>query len=346
MAATMLALLAAASPYSAAADDPPAFPDGDWHGTSYYGGQIENSEVWVTGGGDIVFDMTVEDANVTDGTLVYEIDEMGLSETAAGQISFTGSMQMSGTAAVVEFAGTASMQGTITSGGIDVPIEFSGPSAGKLSPTYVTCNEVSGDLATEAREAQEAAGFTTNVTGLFVALKTGGSGSSAEAIMAEYVSLTEAIVDLLGASPSPQQIVEMVKQSEALAAKIAGIAACGGSLPQGFQSGLSNNVIGSLFQDLLQKALDDPDAYTAQELLALLAAGIRMGAVGKSVPGSAPFKDFAKNLLVQFEATLDLKLEAAAAAGDKQTILDILIGAQIYGLDDLADKAQGLLAGG
>jgi hypothetical protein len=71
-----------------------------------------------------------------------------------------------------------------------------------------------------------------------------------------------------------------------------------------------------------------------------------MGAVGNKVPGSGLLQSAAKNLLVQFEATLDLKLEAAAAAGDTQTILDILIGAQIYGLDDLADKAQGLLAEG
>jgi hypothetical protein len=341
----VLALLAAASPYAAAADDPPAFPDGDWHGTSYYGGQIENSEVWVTGGGDIVFDMTVEDANVTDGTLVYEIAEMGLSETAAGQIDFTGSMQMSGTAAVVEFSGTATMQGTITSGGIDVPIEFSGPTAGKLTPGYVTCNQVTGDLATDAREAQQAAGFTTNVTGLYVAIRTGGSSGNAETIAAEYASLTNALFDATGGSPSPEQVAELVKQYEALAAKIAGIAACGGSLPKGFQSGLSDKVIAAFFQDLLQKALDNPDAYTAQQLMELLGSGIRMGAVGNAVPGTIAFQNVAKDLLVQFEATLESKLQAAAAAGDQQTVIDIMVGAQTYGLDALQDKAEQLFEG-
>jgi hypothetical protein len=138
----------------------------------------------------------------------------------------------------------------------------------------------------------------------------------------------------------------MVQQYEAYAAKVAGIGACGGKLPGGFESGLSDKALGFLFQDLLQKALDNPDAYTAQELLSLLASGLRMGAVGNKVPGSGLLQSAAKNLLVQFEATLDLKLQAAAAAGDTQTILDILIGAQIYGLDDLADKAQGLLAEG
>ena len=338
-----LALLAARPLQVPPPADLPAFPDGEWHGTSFYGGQIENPEVWVTGGGDIVFDMTVADGIVTDGTLEYALSESGLSATAVGQIDFTGTMQMSGTAAVVQFAGTANMHGTVSSGGFDVPIDFSGPSAGKLSPSHVTCNQVTGDLATDAREAQEAAGFTTNVTGLFVAIRS-GSAADAEALYAEYSSLMDAVVDLLVVTPSPEQVLDMVMQYEAYAAKVAGIGACGGSLPGGFESGLSDKALGFLFQDLLQKALDNADAYTAQELLSLLASGVRMGAVGNAVPGSGLLQKAAKNLLVQFEATLESKLIAAAAAGDKQTVLDILIGAQVLGLDALADKAQGLLA--
>jgi len=204
---------------------------------------------------------------------------------------------------------------------------------------------VTGDLATEAREAQQAAGFTTNVTGLYVAIRTGGSPGNAETIAAEYASLTDAFLDATGGSPSPEQVAELVKQYEALAAKIAAIGACGGSLPQGFQSGLSDKVIAAFFQDLLQKALDNPDAYTAQQLMELLGSGIRMGAVGNAVPGTVAFQNVAKDLLVQFEATLESKLQAAAAAGDQQTVIDILIGAQTYGLDALQDNAELLLEG-
>ena len=65
-----------------------------------------------------------------------------------------------------------------------------------------------------------------------------------------------------------------------------------------------------------------------------------MDAVGNSVPGSGPYQEVAKNLLVEFEATLEAKLQTAAQAGDVQTVLDILVGAQQYGLDALANEAQ------
>ena len=71
-----------------------------------------------------------------------------------------------------------------------------------------------------------------------------------------------------------------------------------------------------------------------------------MGCVGDSVPGSGAYQDFAKNLLVQFETTLEAKLNDAAAVGDSTTILDILVAAQQFGLDALAEKAKGLLESG
>lgn len=72
--------------------------------------------------------------------------------------------------------------------------------------------------------------------------------------------------------------------------------------------------------------------------------GIRVGAIGESVPGSAPLKQKAKELLDGFEAGLEQKLDEATAAGDAPTIIDILIGAQQFGLDALAANAQGALA--
>ena len=87
-----------------------------------------------------------------------------------------------------------------------------------------------------------------------------------------------------------------------------------------------------------------PDAFTPHYLLTLLGVGIRVGAIGESVPGSAPLKQKAKELLDGFEAGLEQKLDEATAAGDAPTIIDILIGAQQFGLDALAANAQGALA--
>ena len=108
-------------------------------------------------------------------------------------------------------------------------------------------------------------GFDSGVAGLFVAIRTAGSPGTADAIVDEYNSLADAMADLLGTQPSPEQVLEMAAQYEALAAKVAAISACF-ELPPGFESGLSDTAIGSLFQDVLQKALDNHGAYTAQQL--------------------------------------------------------------------------------
>jgi hypothetical protein len=123
------------------------------------------------------------------------------------------------------------------------------------------------------------------------------------------------------------------------------LGACGGPLPPGFTKGLSDTLLAALFQQMVREnVLDLPDQYTAQALLSILGVAVRIGAVGNSVAGSAALKKEATDLLAYFDTTLELKLDAAIAAKDTQTILDILIGAQQFGLDALANKAQGALA--
>lgn len=64
--------------------------------------------------------------------------------------------------------------------------------------------------------------------------------------------------------------------------------------------------------------------------------------MGGSVPGN--LGQMANSLLVEFEAALDLKLTQAIAEGNVPIIIDILVGAQQFGLDSLAAKAHGALA--
>ncbi len=323
----------------------PAFPDGQWHGTSLYGGKISKADVSATGFGDVTFDLTVANGEVTDGTLSVHVSATGTSATAVADLTFSGTLQMGGTAAAVEFSGPVTVKGTASSGAFTVPIKFTATDHGTFSPAFVTCNQVTGDLAVGARKDQQAAGFATTIKGPFVAIRTAGAAGSVDAVIQQYKSLNDAMVDALGGSPSPEEVIELAKQYEAVAATLASIGACE-SLPTGFESGLSDKMIGALFQDLLQNALDHPAKYSAQALLSLLGSGLRMDAVGNSVPGSGPYQEVAKNLLVEFETTLEAKLQTAAKAGDTQTVLDILVGAQQCGLDALANEAQGLLATG
>lgn len=343
IAASVLALFGAGPVSAAAPVLPPAFPDGTWEGQSVYGGPISKPGLMAVGTGDVKFDLTVSNGNVADGTMIMEFSGTSGSAVDIAMITLKGTLALSGTSAFVEFSGPVSMTGEATSHGYLVPIDFSGPTNGALSPGYVTCDLVTGDLATEARDIQQSLGFATGVTGLFVAIRTGDSPATADAVVEEYNALADAMADLLGTDPSPDQILEMAAQYEALAAKVAAISACE-SLPPGFISGLSDKGIGALFQHVLQKALDNPGAYTAQQLLSLLASGVRMGCVGDSVPGSGAYQDSAANLLVQFETTLEAKLNAADAAGDLQTVQDIWIAAQQLGLDALAEKAKKLWA--
>ncbi len=343
--AALVLVWAGVSSVPASASLPVAFPDGQWHGTSLYGGAISKADVSATAFGDVTFDLTVSNGEVTDGTLSVGMSATGTSSTATADLTMTGTLSMGGTAATVEFAGPVTVKGSASSGAFTVPIEFTATDHGTFSPSYVTCNQVTGDLAVQARHVQQAAGFATTVTGPFVAVRTAGGAGAVDEVMGKYHSLNDAMLDALGGDPSPEQVIELAQQYEALAAELASIGACE-SLPAGFESGLSDKMIGAFFQDLLQKALDHPEMYSAQALLSLLGSGLRMDAVGNDVAGSGPYQAFAKNLLAEFEATLESKLQAAAKAGDSQTVLDILVGAQQYGLDELANEAQGLLATG
>ncbi len=320
------------------------FPDGEWHGTSVYKGAITQAGVWAAADGDVIFDMTVVDGEVVGGSLRFAVTGDSVTDTGSSELTFSGSMQMSGTAFVVEFSGPTTMTGTATSGGFTVPIEFTGPSEGTLLPSYVTCNQVNGDLATQARNIQENAGFATSVTGNFVAIRTGDTPGSGEALLQEYIALRNAILDMLATDPTAAQVLKLTQQYEAYAAKLVAIGSCQ-SLPGDLDPDLSDDVIAALLQDLLQKALDHPEKYSAQELLSLLGSGLRMDAVGVAVSESAPYEAFAENLLAQFGAALLDKLHAASAAGDQNTIKDILVGALQYGLGALAKEAKTLYKG-
>ena len=326
-------------------DGPPAFPDGEWHGTSVYKGSITQSGVWAAADGDVIFDMTVVDGEVVGGSLRFAVTGTSQTGTGSSELTFSGSMQMSGTAVVVEFSGPTTMTGTATSGGFTVPIDFTGPSDGTMSPSYVTCNQVNGDLATQARNIQESAGFAKPVTGDFIAVRTGGIAGSGEALLQEYLALRNAIADVLATDPTAAQVLKLTQQYEAFAGKLVAIGSCE-SLPGDLDPDLSDDLIAALLQDLLQKALDHPELYSAQELLSLLGSGLRMDAVGVAVSDSAPYEAFAKNLLVQFGVVLLDKLHAASAAGDQNTIKDILIAAQQYGLGALAKEAKKLYKAG
>ena len=320
-----------------------AFPDGEWTGKAIWIGSISKQDIFATGKGDVSFTMAVDGGEVAAGTLTMNGVGKGKAPGATAKLTVKGSLDLSGTGAVVEVSGSVKWSGSATSAilGITVPIKFSAQAGGSFSPTFATCNKVVGDLATETRKVQQSYGFSTTVKANFVAVRTGAS-PAAQGLIEDYKSLVQAVLDMLTGGPVDiGLLLDLAHQIDALNAALAGLGGCDVP-PKGFEKGLQDTLLASLFQDLLQDQVLPGDSYTAQELLAFLGVGIHVGAVGAAVPGN--LGPNAKNLFTQFEAALEVKLNQAIAANDTQTITDILIGAQQYGLDSLADKAQGALA--
>lgn len=320
-----------------------AFPDGEWTGTAIWTGSISQQDIFATGTGNVEFHVAVDQGQVASGTLAMEGVGKSKVPGGTGKLNISAILDLSGTASDITAEGTMDYNGTVTVSGFGtVPVSGSvGGSTGTFSPQFVSCNKVTGDLATGARKIQEAAGFNTTVTAKFVAVRSGPS-PAAQGLVEDYKAMVQSVLDLLTGGPVEIAVLlDVAHQIDALNAAFLGLGGCDVP-PAGFTKGLQDTLLTALFQDLLSEQVLPGDAYTAQELMAFLGVGVHVGAVGNAVPGN--LGQTAKNLLIQFEAALDLKLSQAIADGDVPTITDILIGAQQFGLGSLADKAQGALA--
>lgn len=332
-------LLAGAVPAGAAKGV--AFPEGEWAGTAIWTGAISKKDIFASGSGKSSFTLGMEGGEVTGGEMTLKGTGQSQVPNATGKLSILENLELTGTAAVVNAFGEISFTGTVNVEGFGtVPVSGSFPASGSFSPTFASCNKVTGDLATQTRKVQQSYGFSTSVTANFVAIRTAG-GAASKAIVAEYESLVAEIVAI--DSFTANDLLALAHQIDALNAKILGLSPCEAP-PEGFEKGLSDTLLTALFQDLLEAPATLPEDFPTHYLISFLGVGIRVGAVGESVPGSAPLKQKAKELLDGFEAGLNQKLDEAISAGDAPTIIDILIAAQQFGLDALADKAQGGLA--
>jgi len=334
-------LLAGITPAGAAKDV--AFPDGEWSGTAIWTGSISKQDVFASGNGKVAFSLAVDGGDVVAGELTMNGTGQSKVPGGTGKLKLVASLSLGGTAAKVTANGTLDYRGTVTVAGFGaVPVSGTAAgSTGTFSPTFVSCNKVTGDLATQGRKVQQAAGFTTTVAAKFVAVRTGGS-PAAQGLVEDYKGLVEAVLNLLTGGPVDIAVLlDVAHEIDALNAAFLGLGGCDVP-PAGFTKGLQDTLLTALFQDLLSEKVLPGDAYTAQELLAFLGVGVHVGAVGGSVPGN--LGQTAKTLLVEFEAALDVKLAQAIGEGNVPTIIDILIGGQQFGLDSLAAKAQGALA--
>jgi len=297
----------------------------------------------------VEFGLEVANGKVVSGTIEQNGTASATTTAAGGSaaIRFLGSL--SGAANLVVAKGTFTMKGMVTIPGAGtVPLDVSIPGGGTFSPSRATCRVVVGDLATGARAAQQAAGFSTTVDGDFVAVRKEGPVTEETRLVDQYVQVLTRILDLAADRPSAQQVVDLTVDIDELNAAIkAGIQCVG--VPPAFQKGLADPVFGKAFRSLLQRVIDEPSDYAPEDLLRILASAIRAGAVGAAADDQAA----SQKLLTEYEATTIQKLnnlrnaalgaikakEPAFAADEIQRIWSIYVQAQQLGLSTLEKAA-------
>jgi hypothetical protein len=169
----LIALAVAGAIFAAPSAPRTSFAPGTWTGSAPVSGTITRSGISITGRGGARFTFTVRGTRVTSGTMNYNVAERG---TVAGK-SFTGSLKgklrVSGSARRPSVTGTLRIAATV----LGQPLTSSVPANGSFSGSG-TCSHMTGDLAVQARAAQQAAGFGTNVTARFNARRTSGGACS------------------------------------------------------------------------------------------------------------------------------------------------------------------------
>jgi hypothetical protein len=343
---TASVVAALAAPPATTAQEKVGFPDGEWVGQPLvWKGSVDEAHVFSQARADVTFQLTVQDGKVTDGKMKLKGGGASVVEgppAVVVNLRVVANYKLGGTATDVTMTGEAFFKGSAETEGFKVPLAFySGVGESSFSPSFVTCNKATGDLSTRHEEDVRARGVNASIDAAFVAVRVAGDSGAASGVLEEAEALKGLILEL-PSLPKPADLLAVAEKIDSLNAKLVGLAACDAA-PKGYQKGLQDTVLSALFQDLLDQALGSTDQYSAQDLIALLSVGVRVGAVGNSVPGSKAIKDTAKSLHTQLEAALLEKVDQASASGDKQTILDILIAAQQYGMNALADKAQGAL---
>lgn len=339
---TVAAVYAVTSVSPVLAGKPTAtIPPGTWHGTAYVTGGISGNQLManLTSPSVYTFEFQVQ----PDGTVIkglwntntanvsVNVPELG---PAGGTISGGGSL--GGNSEFVTAAGTYAITVSIPSLGVSgFPVEF--PAAGGFQATTANCNTIYGDLATEARQQQQAAGYATSVMGPFTATRIAGPGEQGVPGWEQnYIQLLDKMDAMIkNPKPSAKEVLDLVIEIELFQANLVKAQSCP-DLPKSFKKGKQPYTwFVEKYTELLNKLLDNPDAYSGSEIFTMMYAAYQIGALGSA----APDEQAAQELLAKFKQVLDKKIDADIAAGDKSDAEHICFALKQGSFKDLAAKA-------
>lgn len=340
LAGLVLFLFVSVSP--ALAKPTATIPPGTWHGSAYVTGGIAGNQVTATIVTPAIytFEFQVQpDGTVTNGLWSTNTAQVNVAVPELGPAGGTinGGGSLAGNSEFVTVSGTYNLTVSIPSLGIG-GFPFSYPAMGGFQATTASCTTIHGDLATQARQEQQAAGFSTSVLGPFTATRIAAPGEqgvqSWEQNWIQLIDKMDAIIK--NPKPSAQEIYSLVIEIELFQANLAKAQSCP-DLPKGFKKGKqSYTYFVEKYTEMLNKLLDNPGAYSGGDFSVMLFAAVQLGAVGSA----APDEQAAKELEAKFKNVLGQKLDADIAAGDKSDAMQIYLAASQAGYKDLAAKAH------
>ena len=129
-----------------------------------------------------------------------------------------------------------------------------------------------------------------------------------------------------GGAPNPQDLLLFIKAAEQIHAELAGIELCSKPSRPDLFPGQANAWLADMVRTILNQALEQSGAYTPQQLITMLNAGVRTGAVDG-------------DLSTNFQDALTVAISNALATGDSESLVDIAIAAGQYGYADVKAAA-------
>jgi hypothetical protein len=323
----------------------PTFPAGIWKGTAVATGGISGhgAEGFLPEPIIVTFEFEVApDGNVVNGIWGWNGEVVSAAEGVAGLFTMSGSGPLGGNASRIELSGNIHMSGTVTVNGAEFPIENDSPAGGAFSPRSVSCNVVSGDMATEGRQIQQEAGLATTVTAPFTAHRIGAPGDQGLANFEEiYTELVLTAEGLLAVGVPPvEDIVALVERAESFYHQVYLSIECPGGATNQLPGTQHYSHFVALLGQVLLTALADASVFSADDLLTLAFAAVRIGVVGAAAPDPA----LSTQVWQALYDAVETKLADATAAQDKGDCTFLLVTATALGFTDLVAPAQACVA--
>ena len=319
----------------------PTFPAGIWKGTAVATGGISGhgAEGFLPEPITVTFEFEVSpDGNVVNGIWGWNGEVVSAAEGVAGLFTMSGSGPLGGNASRIELTGNIHMSGTVTVNGAEFPIENDSPAGGAFSPRSVSCNVVSGDMATEGRQIQQEAGLATTVTAPFTAQRIGAPGDQGLANFEEtYTELVLTAEGLLAAGVPPvEDIVALVERAESFYHQVYLSIECPGGATSMVPGTQHYSHFVALLGQVLLTALSDPSVFSADEVQTLAFAAVRIGVVGAAAPDPA----LSAQVWQALYDAVETKLADATAVQDKGDCTFLLVTATALGFTELIAPAQ------